>query len=296
MIGTARAFQYGHIENGLILASLRGHNDKSQTATSSEDAGLLVSLEQNEFDIAGLAEICAQQSCIDDCLRQLYQIIKRHREPVTHDKKVLAQVLVGMVSVARNDYAADGHQEYWPFLFGRIRDASFADPEKFWSDTLAGPQYQSLLGRWFLEALDAFDYSIPEEGQKYVGPIVFHAGMPNASLPRVLSVIAAACDQFGPQVVSLPADIRSGLVINHFLHRNVERLLASNLQGAAQLWSCLARVVLAWKTLGDCSDELEQLPIALDPDEVRAALPTESESPRLSRTTLPQLRYDPETL
>lgn len=268
----------------------------SQTATSSDDATtLLLALEQNEFDIAGLADFCTDQRCVDDCLRQLYQIIKRHREPSVHDKMLLAQVLVGMVYVARNDYAADGHQEYWPFLFGRIREAAFAEPEKFWSDTLAGPQSQSLLGRWFLAALDAFDYSVPNEGQTYVGPIVFHAGMPNASLPRVLSVIASACDQFGPQVVALPADIRSGLVINHFLHRNVERLLASNLQGATQLWSCLARVVLAWKTLGDCSEELEQLPVALDPEEVRAALPTESESPRLSRAALSQLRYDPET-
>lgn len=268
----------------------------SQIATSSDDATtLLLALEQNEFDIAGLADFCTDQRCVDDCLRQLYQIIKRHREPSVHDKTLLGQVLVGMVYVARNDYAADGHQEYWPFLFGRIREAAFAEPEKFWSDTLAGPQYQCLLGRWFLVALDAFDYSIPNEGQTYVGPIVFHAGMPYASLPRVLSVIAAACDQFGPQVVALPADIRSGLVINHFLHRNVERLLTSNLQGATQLWSCLARVVLAWKTLGDCSEELEQLPVALDPEEVRAALPTESESPKLSRAALPQLRYDPET-
>lgn len=267
----------------------------SQTTTAFDDAELLAALEENEFDIAGLAEFCAEQKCIDRCLRQLYEIIKRHREPSLRDRKLLAQVLVGMVFVARNDYAAEGHQEYWPFLFARIRDAAFADPERFWSDTPAGQQYQALLGRWFLTALDAFGYSIPDEGQKYVGPIVFHAGMPHASLPRVLSVIAAACDQYGPQAVTLPADIRSGLVANHFLHRNVERLLASNLQGAAQLWGCLARVVLAWKTLGDCSEELQQLPLALDPDEVLAALPTETVSSRVSRLALPQLRYDPET-
>ena len=267
----------------------------SQIATSSASAALIVSLEQNEFDVAGLAEFCGEQGCIDDSLRQLYQIIKRSSEPAPDDRKLLAQVLVSMVSVARNDYAADGHQEYWPFLFGRIRDATFADPKRFWDDTLEGPQYQSLLGRWFLAALEAFDYSVPEEGQKYVGPIVFHAGIPYSALPRLLSVIAAACDQYGSQVVSLPADIRSGLVANHFLHRNVERLLASNLQGATQLWGCLSRVVLAWKTSGDCSQELEQLPLALDPDEVHAALPIESESPRLARTQFPQLRYDPET-
>ena len=268
----------------------------SQTATSSGDAAsLLLALEHNDFDIAGLADFCAEEKCVDPCLRQLYQIIKRQSEPDFQDKELLAQVLVGMVTVARNDYAADGHQEYWPYLFERIRKAVFAEPDRFWNIALAGPQYQGLLGRWFLAALEAFDYSIPNEGQKYVGPIVFHAGMPYSSLPRVLSVIAAACDQFGPQVVALPADIRSGLVTNHFLHRNVERLLTSNLQGATQLWSCLARVVLAWKTLGDCSEELEQLPVALDPEEVRAALPTESESPRLSRAALPQLRYDPET-
>jgi hypothetical protein len=268
----------------------------SQTATSSDAAAsLLLAFEQNEFDIAGLADFCAEQECVEQCLRQLFQIIRRQDEPVATERKLLAQVLVGMLYVARNDYAADGHQEYWPFLFSRIREAAFADPERFRSETLSGQQSQSLLGRWFLVALDAFGYSIPSEGQKYVGPIVFHAGMPTTSLPRVMSVIAAACDQFGPQAISLPADIRSGLVINQFLHRNVERLLSSNLQGAAQLWGCLARVVLAWKTLGDCSDELQQLPLALDPDEVRAALPLESETPRVARSALPQLRYDPET-
>ncbi len=267
----------------------------SQNVTSADDAALVVALEQNEFDIAGLADFFAEQKCIDQCLRQLYQIIKRNREPNVADKTLLAQVLVGMLYVARNDYAADCQSEYWPFLFGRIREAAFADPEKFWDDALSGGQYQSLLGRWFLAALEVFGYSVPSEGQKYVGPIVFHAGMPCSSLPGVLSVIAAACDQFGSQAVSLPADIRSELVTNHFLHRNVERLLSSNLQGAAQLWGCLARVVLAWKTLGDCNDELQQLPLALDPDEVRAALPSESETPRVVRTALPQLRYDPET-
>lgn len=268
----------------------------SQTETSSDAAtGLLRALEQNEFDIAGLADFCVEQKCVDECLRQLYQIIQQQREPKVTNKKLLAQVLVGMLYVARNDYAADGHQEFWPFLFNRIRKVTFADSGRFSNNLLSGQQNQALLGRWFRGALDAFGYSIPSEGQTYVGPIVFHAGMPTSSLLRVMSVIAMACDQFGPQVISLPADIRSELVKNHFLHRNVERLLSSNLQGAAQLWGCLARVVLAWKTQGDCSDELLQLPSTLDPDEVRAALPSYSETLKVARTAFPQLRYDSET-
>ncbi|WP_437207077.1 hypothetical protein [Planctomicrobium sp. SH664] len=268
----------------------------STTSMPVDDKSLVDALEQNEFDIVGLVDACADESCVQRCLREIYfQILRHHTEPYLPDKVLLAQVLVGMVSVARQDYAAEGHQEYWPFLFSRIREAVFADPEKFWGQVLAGPQSQSLLGRWFREALESFGYSVPSEGQAYVGPIVFHAGMPSASLPRAMAVIGMACDQFGPQAVTLPSDIRSQLVINHFLHRNVERLLSSNLQGATQLWGCLARVVLAWKTLGDCNDELQQLPLALDPDEVRAALPSESETPRVARAALPQLRYDPET-
>ena len=268
----------------------------SQTATPTDAAAsMLIAFEQNEFDIAGLADFCSEATCVDQCLRQLFQIINRQREPSSADRKLLAQVLVGMLYVARNDYASEGYQEYWPFLFTRIRKAAFADPDRFWSESLAGPQYQSLLGRWFLQALEAFGYSVPDEGQKYVGPIVFHAGMPSTSLPKVMAAIGTACDQFGNQAVSVPADIRSELVRNHFLHRNVERLFSSNLQGASQLWGCLARVVLAWKTLGDCSDELEQLPLALNPDDVRAALPLESENPRVTRAALPQLRYDPDS-
>lgn len=262
-----------------------------------EHEDLVKALEQNEFDIAGLVDFFHEQAYVDQCLRQLFRIIRWQIEPDNTDKNTLAQVLFGMLYVARNDYAAAGHQEYWPFLFDRIQQSVFAAPEKFWSEALSGPQSQALLGRWFKAALDAFGYSIPNGGQRYVGPIVFHAGIPTSSLPRAMSVIAAACDQFGTLAISLPADIRAELVANHPypLHRNVRRLLSSNLQGAAQLWGCLARVVLAWKTKGDCNDELQQLPLALDPDEVRTALPSVPETRRAARSALPQLRYDPET-
>lgn len=269
----------------------------SQTPVASNDDSLLAALDHNEFDVAGLADLCLDPRCMDSCLRQLYQILRSRRSPKRGEKKRLAQVLASMIIVAQTDYASKGHQEYWPFLFKQIRKAADAAGDEYWGDMGESRPYQAqaLLGEWFRTALDVFGYSIPEEGHKYVGPIVFHAGMPYASLPRVLAVIAAACDQFGSQAISLPADIRSGLVTNHLLHRNVERLLASSSQGAAQLWACLARVVWAWKTQGDCSDELQQLPLTLEPEEVRAALPRASQSLRAIRTALPQLRYDADT-
>jgi hypothetical protein len=274
---------------------MKGHDEMSLTTVASNDDSLLAALEQNEFDVAGLADLCLAPGCMEQCLRKLYEILKGRRNPKRYDRKLLAQVLAGMMFVARTDYAAEGHQEYWPFLFDRIRQAALGDRKEFWNDVLESPPYQARLGRWFLTALDVFGYSIPEEGQTYVAPIVFHAGMPYASLPGVLAVIGAACDQFGSQAISLPADIRSALVSNQFLHRNVERLLTSSSQGAAQLWACLARVVWAWKTQGDCSNELQQLPLALEPEKVRAALPRTLQSSRAMRTVLPQLRYDPDT-
>jgi hypothetical protein len=274
---------------------MKGHDEMSLTTVASNDDSLLAALEQNEFDVAGLADLCLAPGCMEQCLRQLYEILKGRRKPKRYDRKLLAQVLAGMMFVARTDYAAEGHQEYWPFLFDRIRQAALGDRKEFWNDVLESPPYQARLGRWFLTALDVFGYSIPEEGQTYVAPIVFHAGMPYASLPGVLAVIGAACDQFGSQAISLPADIRSALVSNQLLHRNVERLLTSSSQGAAQLWACLARVVWAWKAQGDCSNELQQLPLALEPEKVRAALPRTLQSSRAMRTVLPQLRYDADT-
>jgi len=265
----------------------------------AQDSALVLAFDENEFDVAGLAQFSLDADAVVEALRELYFILRNDSRPRRSNRTRLARVLFAMTSVARDHYADSGHQEYWPYLFDRIEQVILQDRARFAAVSLGGQQDQSLLGQWFRLALEEYGYTIPDEGQTYVGPIVFHAGIPKASLPGALQLIGTAVQHYGPQAINLPVDRRRALVKNHPapLHRNVERLLVSNLRGAAQLWSCLARVVLAWQWKGDCAEELRQLPAALDPDAVWQALPRKeaSDAIRRPRLALPQIRFDPET-
>lgn len=253
---------------------------------------LISALENNPFDIVGLAEFESDGQELSSCLQTLYSILTAQRSPSSADRNRLAQVLYAMVAVAREDYASHGHQELWPFLFRRIQQSN--------SNNRLGTSFQqnqSLLGEWFRTALRVFQYSIPTEGQTNIGPVVFHSGIPRSSLPGAMQVIAAACKQHGLQAETLPVDIRRRLVENFqpALHKPLQRLLGSDLHGASQLWSCLTRVVLAWQSSGNCSAELAMLPAALDPELVRDALPKERMRGSVDRCSLSVLRYDVDT-
>lgn len=261
--------------------------------TVSKDSELLISaLENNPFDIVGLAEFKADEQVLSHCLRTLHSILRLQRRPDRTDRDRLAQVLYAMVAVAHEEYASQGHQELWPFLFRRIRESN----SNYQLGT-SSQQYQSLLGEWFRTALKVFQYSIPTEGQTNIGPVVFHSGIPRFSLPGAIQVIASACKQHGLHAETLPVDIRKRLVENFkpALHKPLQRLLGSDLEGASQLWSCLTRVVLAWQSRGNCDAELAMLPIAIDPELVREALPTVRARGDIARCSFSQLRYDVDT-
>lgn len=264
--------------------------------SSSEDRELVLAFDENEFDIAGMADLRDDDKALSLALQELHLILISGNEPRRVNRIRLARVLLAMTTVARNDYAGSGHQEYWPFLFDRIEEVVSATARGGQFACLRTQLNQSLLGRWFRFALDEFGYTIPEEGQTYVGPIVFHAGIPRTSLSGAMQLVDTAVRQFAQSAVNLPYDLRTQLARNHFppLHRNVERLLASQLTGASQLWSSLARAVFAWQQCGDCTEELRQLPAALDPQDVRQALPSRDAAvvARRSRTILPLLRFD----
>lgn len=259
---------------------------------SNDCEQLIFALENNPFDIVGLAEFEFEEAMLTRCLQTIQSILIQQRPPRRTDRASLAQVLYAMVAVAREDYASQGHQELWPFLFRRIRQSNECN--------LVGTssqQSQSLLGDWFRTALKVFQYSVPKEGQANIGPVVFHSGIPRSSMPGAMQVIAAACKQHGLQAETLPVDIRKRLVENFqpALHKPLQRLLGSDLQGASQLWSCLTRVVLAWQSSRNCSAELAMLPAALDPELVREALPEDRSRRAVDRCSLSVLRYDVDT-
>jgi hypothetical protein len=262
------------------------------TIDSSDYEELIFALENNPFDIAGLAEFQMDEAMLTRCFLTIQSILRQQRSPRRTDRIRLAQVLYALVSVAREDYASQGHQELWPFLFRRIGNSSEGNVVQS-----SNQQDQRLIGEWFRTALEEFGYSVPKGGQTNIGPIVFHSGIPRSSLPGAMQVISDACKHHGFQAENLPVDIRKRLVENFqpALHKPLQRLLGSDLQGASQLWSCLARVVLARQSRGDCSTELAMLPTALDPELVRNALPENSLRDSIYRRSLSVLRYDVDT-
>lgn len=267
--------------------------------SSSDDPELVLAFEKNEFDLAGLADLANDDHTVDLALHALHLILLNETEPRRSNRSRLARVLLAMTAVARDDYAGSGHQEYWPFLFDRIAKVEYGNVDSRDFARLRTQPHQSLLGRWFRFALEDFGYTSPEEGQTYVTPIVFHAGIPRTSLTGVVQLIDTAVRRYGQDAVNLPHDLRSQLAKNHIppLHRNVERLLTSRLTGASQIWNCLARVIFAWRHYGDCSEELRQLPVALDADDVRQSLPAKDagSASRKTRTQLPRIRFDVST-
>src|SRR5262245_43072505 len=88
--------------------------------TSPDDAELVLAFEENEFDIAGLADLNADRNTLQLSLRELYLILMKGSEPRRSNRARLARVLLAMMTVARDHYASSGHQEYWPFLFDQI--------------------------------------------------------------------------------------------------------------------------------------------------------------------------------
>lgn len=124
----------------------------NEVTVSQDDRLLITELSDNEFDIVGLANFVPDDDTVNRCLRSLYTIVRYQQRPDFADRTRLAHVLLGMVTVARQEYAADGKQEYWPFLFDRIHRARFADPEQFRLEVSSGQKNQKLLGEWFRTA------------------------------------------------------------------------------------------------------------------------------------------------
>ena len=177
--------------------------------SSPEDAELMHAFKENESDIAGLAKLSLDEAAIERAIHELYVLLRNGSEPRRSNRCRLARVLLGMIAVARDDYAGSGHQEYWPFLFDRIEQVV---PAVGGYDlvSLRTQPHHSLLGRWFRLALEEFGYTIPDEGQALFGPVVFHAGIPKNSLPGAMQLIDTAVQQYGPHAVELLYVLRQG--------------------------------------------------------------------------------------
>lgn len=125
-------------------------------APMSSDPELVVAFEQNEFDIAGLANLSLDDAVIDRAIHELYLFLSNGSEPRRSSRTRLAQVLLAMMTVARDHYAESGHQEYWPYLFDRVEEIATGASGTCEFSNLLCQANQALLGRWFKLGLDEF--------------------------------------------------------------------------------------------------------------------------------------------
>ncbi len=251
-------------------------------------------LEENEFDLVGLANLPDDDGTLMEHLRIVGSRLDSGQENLI-DREELAGVLYTLVRVAQDDYGQDG-PKYWPHLQDRIRRA--LGLPWFALDGKA----QSTLGRWFRNGLEAFGYPIPWRGRKNIEPILWHAGCPRHSLPSLIPFVAECVAIHGE--AALEADAVTALQLAELaqrsvppLHRTVVRLVTDNPQGAAELWCHLAAVVQCFRE-GDEARAREawgELP-GVDFEQILAALQN-LDRPALAGMTNsvrhPRLRYDP---
>ncbi|MGO9470437.1 MAG: hypothetical protein ACLQVF_40605, partial [Isosphaeraceae bacterium] len=203
--------------------------------------------------------------------------------------EALAGVMFVLLRVAQSDYQEGS---YWPHLSDRL------------DLDILSPQEQSRLGRWFRKGLRRFNYfvPIPKKAHRNLTPILVHAGVPRGSLEGLVPFVASELERHGSWLAnaaeSAPDLIRQ-LVRGYtgpLLHRNVRRILVSNRRGAVELWSSLARVILAPVDSPDSEEALRLLPPGVDQQAVREAV-RRNATIGYNRQTLrpPRVRYDPET-
>ena len=214
---------------------------------------LLRRFRENEFDLAGLANLpLIDGRQFDEVLRRVHQYAA---DDVFMNDEKLAEVLYALIRLAQEDYQ---HGNLWGQLSDRI-------------DQPVDQKLQERLGDWFQRALKRLGYPVPEDhgGLTWLTPILMHAGVPKASIPRLVKLVHQhrdACEDLDAHEIQRLAE-SEGVT----LHVNVKRLLSSRMEGAVQLWRAVARVVVAWPNSERVAEELSRLPLALDPDSMRAA-------------------------
>jgi hypothetical protein len=246
----------------------------SHAAETSLGKDLLKRFRENEFDIAGLADLPDDRRRLDAVLRRIgrYVVVDGFM-----DDEKLAEVLFCLIRVAQEDY----HEgNFWGRLSERLgRDLN--------------PKEQERLGDWFQRGLKRLEYPVPVDhgGLKWLTPILVHAGTPRCSIPLLVKLVYQHRDA-GEDLDAVEIQ-RLAEADGVVLHRNVRRLLTSRMQGAVQVWSAVARVVAAWPIEDRMAEELGRLPLALDPDAIRQALEgLDRNAVAESRAPAPRLIYD----
>jgi hypothetical protein len=241
---------------------------------------------ENPYELAGLADLPEDDEALKASLAFLRNWIEARSLLSTEE---LALVMFVLVRVAQSDYQEGS---YWPHLSERLGLANLS------------PQEQGRLGDWFRKGLRRFNYFVPtiKKAQRNLTPILVHAGIPRGSMEGLVPFVAIELERHGIWLAN-PAESAPDLIrqlvraySGPLLHRNVRRILLSNRRGAVELWSSLARVILAPIDSFDSEETLRLLPPGVDQQAVREAV-RRNATIGVYRQPLrpPHLRYDRET-
>ncbi len=195
--------------------------------------GLAEAYRDNPYEVAGFASVPTPDP---DDVRRVMANIKAWAAADGADltRPHSAQLLFGLLHVARAWYATCGKGDYWPHLDRAVYR------------TLR-PAEQSRVRRMFRHALDEFGYPSVGGGDSLVRDVTYHCGVPDHSLAGLVGYAAELTDAEGEAAVELRAGDLEALVPESFpgLHAGVRRLLKSGRRGVEPLWAAVASAVLA---------------------------------------------------
>lgn len=237
----------------------------------------------NPSDVAGMANVpdTGSSDVLQACTRFAADMLECDAiQPKGFlDDESLARVMFVLLRIAQLDYD-DG--TFWPFVANRL-------------GIPVHQKCQDRFGEWFRKGLTRFHYQVfpDDQGQSNLTPILMHT-VPRKSLRGLLQLIVKRIEVCGPE--PNPDELRD--VVEAWtepgLHKNLRRLLSSGWQGAIEIWSSLAEVVLVWPDAARVEDALSWLPSIIDKEMVREIL-QELNQPcgtLQASTWHPQIRYD----
>jgi hypothetical protein len=234
---------------------------------------------ENAFDIAGLADLPEDPDTLQQALVRVRTWLKASGDLPATDQN-LADILFALIRVAQEEY----NGAYFPHFEQRLNAVELTSAR------------QSQLGGWFRAGLSRFDYFVPREGLSNVTPIVFHAGVPRYSVRGLVHFMRRQLKAFTPtEFESLDPSLIQQLIDEYAdsaLHQNVRRVLRSCLRGVGQIWASLARVLTSWDNEDERTDALNQLPAAIDREEVILAMQDVLSAPTAPALPRPRLTYD----
>lgn len=258
--------------------------------SSSFGAMLADRFRENPYDLAGFADLPEDDRSLKFALHDVLNWLWSDGPP---SDGLLAKLLFVLLRVARDDYR-DG--VFWPHVTAHLGLGPPSGPDQAW------------LGDWFRRGLARFGYIVPDasRGQTNLTPILVHAGVPRGSLDGLVEFIAIQMQLRGDWLANageLDADLISQFVGEHEglpLHRNVRRALESNSRGVVELWTSLARLILAPAGSDEAEEALRLLPPGIDADAAcravaRVAAPSRAQALASAAVQHPRLRYDSAT-